>query len=407
MNPFNKKTGKKWDIYYKRDLKKFRSYSDEICQKYGLEVFDEKENRGINNSWYKHHHIKQGDSNDQIIIKTLDYLCDRVENYDQLKLYLQNIGYEVEDGLNNQDLLDYENYNFTLHKKMIDENLSDEYSYFVRIPYTQEYIQIPKENAEWNESNKILKCYLNFKKEYVVYDCNGNVIDDKKNGIFIANHLENKNNKGRSGLRIKTPLTKKFRRCKFLKNEDHPENEYSLESIIKRIENNNVHTLSEEIEKVLYLQDNPGKEMKQLRNLFYENANIKTRYNQSEFYHMNKYNKFLYIKSNQIQENIDHMMRSNEILSDVNQLSELKKIRREIRKNLSNLNKQLYLLEKQYTELQGQMLEGIIDITEDELEEWIGRNLEPLRQEKFKLKKQASQMDKRIKIAEKNIEVSK
>lgn len=217
VNPINNETGKSWHLYYKRDLKKFRTYSDEICKSYGLEINENK--KGISNSWYKHHQIKQGDSNDQMIMKSLDYLCDKVKDYEQLKQCLTVLGYKVEDGFNQTNESLYEDYEFTLNKKMIDTNLTDEFSYFVRIPYTQEYIQIPKEKGQWDEKEQTLKCHMNFNEKHIIYDLKGNIVDEERDGVFIAEHLEDKKIKGRKGLQIKTPFMKKPRRCKFLSNE--------------------------------------------------------------------------------------------------------------------------------------------------------------------------------------------
>lgn len=180
-----------------------------------------------------------------------------------------------------------------------------------------------------------------------------------------------------------------------------PMGSYSLKNIIDRIENNGINSTLSEIENIINTSS-IAEEIKKQRNIFFENANIKTKYNQSEFYKMSNYDKFLYIKSNEIQKSLNHMTKSGEEINNISQLPELKKLKKEITKNLAILNKQIYKLEKQYKEMQGQMFEGVLDITDSELEEWIGEKLNPLRQEKFKLKQQSREVKEKIKEAEKN-----
>lgn len=408
VNSNHKETGKQWDLYYKKEINRFKKINDEICKGYGIEPIQEIGSGG--KSWWKHHHDKIGDSYDIILIKTLDYLVDRVQTYEQLKMYLRNIGYIIEDGLEedssievNNDLKEYE---FTLNKKMISEQLSDEYSWFVRIPFTKDYMQIPKSNGAWiDENNTTLKCRMDFTNNYLIYDSNANIVNNAKPGELIASHLESKNKfVNREGLRIKVPGSKKFRRCKYLKNPNNPDYSYSLESIIERINGNDSNYLDENIANVINSELDINNQ-KKAKNIFYENANIKTKYNQSEFYNMSKKEKYMHFKSAEIQKNLDRIAVSAEEFNDVVELKKLKNIRRQISNELKSINSQIRSLELKYKDLEAQMMEEIIAVSSDDLDEFIGKNLVPLRQEKFKLKKQYGEIDKRIKKAEKNLDM--
>ena len=51
VNPKNKVTGKNWDIYYKRDVNKFKDSSDRICASHGLDIIENYKN--VSKSYYE------------------------------------------------------------------------------------------------------------------------------------------------------------------------------------------------------------------------------------------------------------------------------------------------------------------------------------------------------------------
>ena len=65
----------------------------------------------------------------------------------------------------------------TFCKKMIDESRSTNTEYCIRIPYSEYYIYIPKENIAWISYDKRGIIYLIDDKEYVLYDKNN---DEKR-----------------------------------------------------------------------------------------------------------------------------------------------------------------------------------------------------------------------------------
>lgn len=409
VNPINKNTNKKWNIYFKKEINFFKEIENRICKDYGIEPLPIK--RGTSRSWWKHHNEKMGDGHDTIITKTLDYLVNKVQSYEQLKIYLTNIGYTVEDDLDAVKQIDenrLRNFEFTINKKLINESFSDEYSYFIRIPFTNEYFQIPIENGTWvNAEKNTLKCKMDLTKNYVIYDKAANIINSNKSGRIISQNLEEKNCRGiREGLRIKVPGSKYFRRCKYLKNRENLDLHYSLDDIIERIRNNNVDELDPNIANVINVKPE-GKRQKEIKNVFYDNANIKTKYNQSDFYTMSKQQKYIHFKSKEIQNILDRIATSSDTFNDVLNLSNLKDIRRQISKELRNINEKIKMFENKYDELMEQVMEGIIDATDDEIEKFVGENITPLRQEKFKLKIEHKNISERISKAEKNTEIYK
>ena len=300
VNPVNNLSGKGWDIYYKKDVAIFRELNDRVCRKYGIEVLPKPE-KANSLSWYNYHQQKQGDTDLEIIRKAIDYVVPRVKDYDDFKSYLTKVGFEVEDGVRenkNVEIEKYKNYSFTINEKMVNEEFSNESYYFVRIPYSNDWFLLDRNNAEWNKNKTTLKCNVDFTKKFDIYSSNGDeVIDYGRDGYKIANIWEDKDSKGRKGLRIKPPYRTKFRRCKRIKNPDDENLDYSLEGIQERILNNGCNITDPEIEGVIYTSDNDENKTKDMRNTFYDNAQIKTKYNQSPLYQMTKKEKFFHTHS--------------------------------------------------------------------------------------------------------------
>lgn len=398
VNSVNRETGNKWNLFFKTELNKFKQYNNEVLKEHGIEPLSDVEN-SKSNSWYKHFRENRGDDHESLLVKTLDYLVTKVETYEQLKLYLQKIGYEIEDGsqqnVENSNLKD-DIFHFTLNKKMVNGEFTDEYSYFVRLPYTQDYIQIPNENAFWDDNNITLKCQMNINDVITVYDSKANITKEST-GKDILKTVEEKNveKRGRQGLRIKPPHSKYFKKCKYLTNVDNPDLKYSLDDIKERINSNKNYEADNHINMIINTELDETQKRKEQNN-FYEKADIKTKYNQSIFYKMTKYEKYKYIRSQEIQKLFDHFSEKSDIVADSLNIDELKKLRMQIKKELGEINQELRDLELDFKDLLGQKLEGIIDMTDTDEEKWIASHITPLRQEKLKLKKQAKELDNRI-----------
>lgn len=407
VNPVNRITKVGWDIYYKKDLPIFREKNDKMCRKYGLEVLPNE--HGRSSSWWNHQNKNVGDSDLDVIRKTIDYVIPKVKDYNDFKLYLQKLGFEVEDGIKNKEDTNntdkYKNYKFTINEKMVNQDLSNDDFYFIRIPYSTDWMLIDKENAKWNEKGNTLECHMDFTKVYNIYNSSGDtVIDYERNGFDIANQWEskNKNNNGRQGLRIKLPNRKKFRRCKRIKNPDNLDLDYSLESILERINNNDCLTTDEEILNLINEDEISSTKQKDVRNTFYDNAEIKTAYNQSPLYNMTKREKYYYFKTQDIQAKLDMLAKRKESFDIVSSINELKDLQNEIKKQLAKCNTRIREIEDTFQDIQIQRMEGVIEMTDNEVSELIDKDLAKLKQESFKLKNQYSDVTEKIKKAEKD-----
>ena len=411
INPVNRKTKKGWRIFFKKDLPKLRNINDKICKKYGLDTIEKTENNKSLNWWNFQNQIK-GDNDLVIIRKAIDYLIPLVKDYEDLKKYLNKIGFSVKDGSEDKMSEDeinekFKNYNFTVNKKMVNPYLSNESYYFIRIPYTQDWMLIEKENAVWNETGNTLRCKMDFTKSYNIYNSNGDqIIEYDRNGLDIASRWENKNKipKERTGLRIKPPYRSKYRRCKRIINPEDSSIDYTLEGVIERINNNNRIYTDPKIEEIINMGDLDSKEQNDIRNTFYDNAQIKTKYNQSPLYKMSKKEKYFYFRTKELQDKLDMMAKRQESFENINSLSEMKKLKKEIHKELVKCNSRIREIESSFAEIQIQRMEGILEMSEEELSNLIDKDLVKLRHESFSLKNQYSDITKKIKLAEKEKE---
>lgn len=405
VNPVNNISNTGWDIFYKRDLPVFRELNDNICRKYGLEVLPQKE-RSNSLSWWNYQNQKKGDNDLDIIRKTIDYIIPKVKDYDDFKLYLNKLGFKVEDGKQKDTINDidkYKDFKFTVNEKMVNKDLSNESFYFIRIPYTKDWMLVDRENAQWNEKGNTLQCHLDFTKGYNIYDSDGSkVIDYDRNGIDIASNWEEKNKEshGRQGLRIKPPYRNKFRRCKNIINPENSDLDYSLEGIIDRINNNGCTATVTEIDDIIKDDRIDDKKQRDLRNTMYDNAEIKTSYNQSPLYQMTKRERFMYFKTKDIQDKLDMIAERKSSFENTESLDEMIKLKKEIKKELARCNSHIREVEKRFEEIQIQRMEGIIEMTDKEVGELLDKDLADLKHESFKLKNQYSDITNRIKKAE-------
>ena len=79
------KDGKVWDIYWKRDQKRFREISDRICVKHGFSVLEETRNRSQTYfEWLGEH----SDNNRDVIKKIMDTVIPKVASYNYFKNYM-------------------------------------------------------------------------------------------------------------------------------------------------------------------------------------------------------------------------------------------------------------------------------------------------------------------------------
>ena len=81
----------------------------------------------------------------------------------------------------------------------------------------------------------------------------------------------------------------------------------------------------------------------------------------------------------------------------------MKELSRSIKHELATCNSKITAIEKDFRDIQIQRMEGIIEMSDEEVENLINKDLSSLKQERLKLKSQYSDITNRIKTTEKDI----
>lgn len=391
INPINKITGKTMNIFYKRDLPKYKQISDRICVDNGLSILNNTVGKG--KSYYEWMMENKGDSLKQIVAKTLDNLVERVSNYDELKKYLQAIGYDIQDGLDQDENF----FEFTGDIKLIQSQGRDEKDYeLVRLPYTKEFIRVSKDDIHWIKENKTFHISYSNSKSVDIFD-----IDEHKVRTVNAEELnlfwEKKNNSRRKGLRIKIPGSSKFIRCNRI--VDDMGKSYSLSDIIKRIDDNGRLKCDQEILDVISKEFTKS-EINNLKGKFFDQAEIKMKWANTSFYKTTKKERYIAYKTNQIQKKLDAIHSIREVSELITHLDEMKTTLSSLQHDFKNLNKDIKKQEKILEDLQTQKMENILDITQDEIDEYIADNITPLYATKKNMSEKMRELSEKIKTAE-------
>lgn len=372
VNPINKNTGKHLNIFYKKDLPKYKLISDQICKENGLKILEDPGNYG--KSYYEWMMENRGDSAKEIVQKALDNLVERVSTYEELKQYLTAIGFEVEDDLNKEN---DDNFIFTGDIKLVKDIDEDTNIMNVRLPYTRNYIHVDQTNTTWVKENKTFKVNYKNNDPVKIYDENGNYLRTIQAKELELN-WEKKNTPKRKGLRIKIPGYKKFIRCNRISRNENGIG-YSLDDILERIENNSRLKCDPDILKVI---NSSFKSMHQEKEKFYEEAEIKSKWKNSPFYNMSKKERYVHYRTKEIQNRINQIQSNVDLYNDMQNInvlvSHLNTLQKEYKKLNDDIRKQELILEN----IELQQIEGKLDITPTEIDDFIKENITPLYQSK-------------------------
>lgn len=395
INPRNKVTDKKMQIFYKKDIPTFKEISDRICVEHGKKVL--REPKGQGKTYYEWMLENQGDSLKEVISKTIDTVIPKVKDYDEFKMYLTKLGYEIEDGLNNQP--DPDIFEFTADISLFNDKLSTENNYYIRIPSTNDYISVPKKKGRWLQNDVTYSLKFGLDERLVRYDSDG-LPKAEITGEDLRSYFEDKTREsiGRKGLRIKVPHSKKFIRCQNIKSNEDGDG-YSLNEVIERIENNGRYASDPEVLKLI----GSDQVTKDSLNRFYEEANIRTKWMNSKYYKMSKKERYIDFKTNEIQNRLNEIHERRKGADDILVIDELKKNRSALQNDLREINTELSKQEAYYEQIQMDRLADLLEASEKEIEEYAVINIVPLQETRRKLKDEISSLSLRINRAENKV----
>lgn len=224
-----------------------------------------------------------------------------------------------------------------------------------------------------------------------------------KLGFIVEDGSEKDNN--RKGLRIKIPNGKNMIRCNRLnKNEDGLG--YTMEEIIKRIENNGVFITIKEVKDFLAADLNKSALEKE-RLSFYENCNIRISYKDSVFYTMSPYEKMIFAKRNNINKILKDIHEMNLKVYGISNLDVLKENRKQLQDRIDEITYQLKSNETALTQMMEQQMDDTLDISDSQLNDYIATRILPLREERENLKEEISKISEIINKSDQEIKKSK
>lgn len=164
------KDGKPWAIYWRRDKHRFRAAADVICKKYGFSVLEKTSEKG--RSYYEWMQKMNPDSDRMMLKKILDYAIPRVKSFDDLKKYLEALGFKVfyskDRGL----------YSFFSDKEFVKRQ--PEGNYLVKLLRNNYFIEVDPVYLKWIKSDTKAKITLPLNGDVKCFDENMFFIGVKK-----------------------------------------------------------------------------------------------------------------------------------------------------------------------------------------------------------------------------------
>lgn len=372
-----------WKIYWKRDKKRFRAAADRICRKYHYSVLEETMEKGRNYfEWMEDH---KTDNNRELLKRVLDKAIEKVASYEDLKLYLEKLGFKLQDNLK----MEKSNvFRFTADIKLIEKTIDGEY--LIRVPYSKNKIRVEPEYFKWLKEGKTAEINLPIDKDVMYYEPDGSYL-----GFIRSEELkrsfDDKTRKGRSGLRIKIPGSKRWIRTKFL-SEDGA---YSLDQILKRIQENGRSQTDPYIRDFIHGESNYDETQEFRRNLFQE-ADVHMDFNNSTIYRSLKQENYFKWKSNEMNKLMDRYKYENLLEKDRKNIDQLKARRDTLSKELRILYQDIENLDKKINSMMLDQIEGVLTMSDKEIENYIKENKEPLEARKEELKKMIHLYNERI-----------
>ncbi len=386
------KDGKPWNIYFKKSKDRFRAAADRICQKYGFSTLEETKAKGQHYFEYMNDKI---DTNRDVLKKVLDDAVKKVRTYDELKEYLTALGFKVYD---NQNKLDKNNFIFTANAEKLNIKELSDGNYFLRIPRESNYIKVDAENFEWiKDDHKTAKIKIPIDKKVKLYTKDGKFLKEKL-AESLKQNFEDKSQGGRKGLRIKVPDSKRIIRTDRLEKNEDGEG-YSFDEIIKRIEENGRTTTDPFIKEVIKNKDDYKKNINDRTKVF-EKAGVKIDKTASSLYRSAKQERYFKWKSESVMKRMDKLNYEALLEKDRQNIKLLKNRRSTLQNDIDEINRDLNKVNVEIENLMKQRMEGVVNISDEEVDKYITENRDSLLEQKELLRKQIRLYSERINKAE-------
>lgn len=375
---------KVWHPSFIKELNVWKIKANRINRAAGLSIIERPGGKELK-TYYEWQLEKKGMSQKQYIRKCIDAAIPKVSSYRQLCDYLRCFGFEIEDGLN-QDEMETGEYNFSLNIKMFYPEKEEQDKYYVRLPFSSQFMYIDKSSCRVTSDGKTFFTQISLDKTYMTYTKDGR--EQQWSGKEIASHLEQKSSK-RKGLRIKTPDGKKFFR------ERNLGAGYTIDDITRRIEEEGRILSDPEIER--FIKSHATEEQKAE---FFSEAGV-PKYSKSEWSRMSRKEKYFRYRTERIQKIFDEHYFDMKGIDDLAELESMKEEKKSLLSEIDDVNKDLRKVEKELEKIYQKMFEMEMEITQKDINDFVAKNMTPLRNDKNYLKQRIKELSKRIARAEK------
>lgn len=388
VHPFENGTGKMWDIYWRKDLAKFRDLSDRICKENGLDVIRPQSKARSYKEWI----LDWGDGQQEQVRKILEYVVPRVKDYEQFKEVMAKLNFKIEDGsLPAEANKELSAFSFTANQVLFGpEAIKDHYS--IRMPKTQKYVQIPKECIRWLYEGQVAAVTVPADKKFETYHFrnDGSIEKEMVDVVKIRVHFEEKDyqKRTRQGLRVKTPYGQRFLKTKYI--DSAILGECSLENIKKKIQS--THIEGPEIKRIL-ATDNLEM-LDDLRKTVYDKADLHFAKSKSDpWMRRDWYLSYVTARA----ENTWQMIEWERTMrKEMKSRPELEKNKENLQNEVKNLSDLIEQLEEKVVKMEIDMIERVDGDEPEYLERFIQENLDPLHKTRDDLLREVSWINKNL-----------
>lgn len=388
LNPTSNFTQKNMRMYFKRDVPVAKYICNRICKEAGFSTLEQ-----VSGQQY-YQWTQKTDSAKDIIRKTLDACIQKVKSYDDLKAYLQSIGFQIKDSYQS---VDEGEFIFTVNEKLILKDKSKEGKIAVRLPNQFSYYTLLDEkDFEWVQDHKAIRCSINIleNRNRTVYAMDTDE-DFKITSESFKSYFDDKTKK-QNTCSITVPYGRKPIRTNGLQKNKKGEG-YSLDEIIQRIEQNGRTDTDQTILNIIQRSNNDSNETEKDRLEFFTNNGIRIPWNQTSYSKPTKYQRYVKWKTNELQKTLDRIHEKREFIASGITYDDLLKELAKEKREFDQITKELRINENKFSEIEASVMEGVIEVSLKELEKWIDQNITVLQNRRLELKEEYATLTKKIK----------
>lgn len=386
VHPYQNGTGKGWDIFWKNDLQHFRQISDAVCREHGLGVLPQQSPKS--RSYYEWM-ADFNDTQQSTVKKVIEYLAPRSGSYQSFKDILRKLDFSVEDGSldNNSKDGDPSVFSFTANRVLLDKERTTDTTYYLRIPKSQTYVQIPAAAVRWHRNKQTMKVTLPMEADFPAYRYG------KESRVSVADLSEHFDKqmaqKKRSGLRIKPPGAQRYLKTKYMETANGQP--LDLDSVKLMTSQGR---LSPQMKKLLTTDS--LKAIHEMRTEIYRQAGINTiPMNQP----WKKRDAWLNYVGQRAENTWQRLEWERHMRTQMRSLPFLRDNRCQIAEEIRKLNQTIEDIQTCIGEMEIQMIESDSD-TPEHIERYKKENLMPLEDARDKLIKELGPLDKEIRELE-------